>query len=890
MRKKKKYFIPFWFLLSFILHSVNAQDLEQYFKSKGVERVAWLVHPTNNFQTGNFHIYENFVLVDIKYEDYKTRLKIYKTGRFLTDIQVIEDDDRVPPFLGIALMKDIMNANYEESIGEDIIPTLEDVFNKAISDMSGSELACVILTIESLGSSFEKEEYNDKNNSQSKGFESSFIENNKPNDGFAAAFSEHERPYDEPKNRIEIDDSDGQIRLIYDDIKLLKKYTRITDTTISVGGGITMRTKAKHNLMTIQVTKENIPILNIEINENKYRGGYFIDSYQLLDKSLDKKARALEKEQPGVFYNLLKEMLTTQPIFKDKSVFDWLNLLKIEPVSAVNSQYNDYSPMVSADEEILFFLREGDPDNSMTMFTNTGNYNKPLYYNELGKEFIDQLKANKQDTRENRRNALKEQQKQHAALVRKTRKQQLELNNSINNDSLGEMPDTDILYSTKYKGEFFGIQQQDFPLNDWSSNYFIGLSADGKRIYTKRIALGDEYPINAVENPNGVYYLEYKNPAYDYEPTGNVIEFEKNHNVSSVSYILTLNNNAMICGFQGDDTHGGMDIYISFRQKNGKFGYPVNLGTTINTSGDEYNPCLAADLKTLYFIKDTGSGESIIYMSRRLDDTWEKWTTPIALPAPINMPNSTVNDVFISASGKTLYFSSNRKTGRDFDIYTVHLDDLLSATPTDIIDGKLVIKEKQLKNVQVEVQAYDKLSRETKDVSYANTNDNGDFKLLFREKEKVVIRAKKKGYISDVLIKNDSLKILPEIEMIKLDKGNRFILKNILFKADQAFFLEQSFHDLENLSDALIDNPGIKILIEGHTSFVKNNIGNLETIKKWHQDLSERRAKAVRDYLIENGIDAKRLQTKGYGGEKPIFSNENEKSRAKNRRVEIVIL
>lgn len=693
--------------------------------------------------------------------------------------------------------------------------------------------------------------------------------------------------------KYSLDTLKGQIKLIYDDIRLLKKYSKINDTTISIGGGMTMRTKATHNLMTIQVTKENIPILNIEINENKYRGGYFIDSYQFLDNSLDKKARTSEKEQPGFFNNLLKEMLTTHPIFKDKSVFDWSNLLKIEPVSAVNSQYNDFSPMVSADGEVLFFLRSGDPDNSMTIFTKNGNYNKPLYYNQLGQEFVDQLKANKQDTPENRKNALKQQNQQHSALIREVRRQQLELNNSINNDSgeyTGYGLDADILYSKKYKGKFFGIQQQDFPLNDWSPNFFIGLSTDGKRIYTKRIALGDEYPINAIDNPNNVYFLEYKDPAYGYEPTGNVIEFEKNHNSSANSYMLTLNNNAMICSMHGDDKQGDSDIYISFRQKNGKFQYPVNLGATINTSVDEYNPCLASDLKTLYFIRNTGSGESFIYMSRRLDNTWEKWTTPIALPIPINKPNYSINDVFMSANGKTLYFSSNRKTGKDYDIYTVQLDDLLSATPTDIINGKLVIKENQLKNVQVEVQAYNKLSRETKDVSYANTNDNGDFELLFREKEKVVIRAKKKGYISDVLIKNDSLKILHEIEMIKLDKGNRFILKNILFKADQAFFLEQSFHDLENLSDALIDNPNMKILIEGHTSFVKDKRGNLESMKKWHQDLSERRAKAVRDYLIDNGIDSKRLQTKGYGGKKPIFSNKNEKSRAKNRRVEIVIL
>lgn len=213
MRQKKKYFIPFWFLLSFIFHSVNAQNLEHYFKSKGVESVARLAHPTNNFQTGSYKIYDNFILVDIKYVNYTTRLKIYNSGDFLTDIQVIEDNDMVSPFLAIELIKEIyINTVREERVGKNIILRLEDVLNKAISDMSGSELACVILTLESLGSSFEKEEYND-NNSQREGFEAAFSENDQPNDGFAAAFSEHEQAYDHPKNGTEINISDGQKKL-----------------------------------------------------------------------------------------------------------------------------------------------------------------------------------------------------------------------------------------------------------------------------------------------------------------------------------------------------------------------------------------------------------------------------------------------------------------------------------------------------------------------------------------------------------------------------------------------------------------------------------------------------------------------------------------------------
>ena len=57
------------------------------------------------------------------------------------------------------------------------------------------------------------------------------------------------------------------------------------------------------------------------------------------------------------------------------------------------------------------------------------------------------------------------------------------------------------------------------------------------------------------------------------------------------------------CGFEGDDTKGEKDIYISFRQANGAFEYPVNIGSTINTELQEFDPFLAADLQTLYFTR-----------------------------------------------------------------------------------------------------------------------------------------------------------------------------------------------------------------------------------------------------------------------------------------------
>ena len=76
------------------------------------------------------------------------------------------------------------------------------------------------------------------------------------------------------------------------------------------------------------------------------------------------------------------------------------------------------------------------------------------------------------------------------------------------------------------------------------------------------------------------------------------------------------------------------------------------------------------------------------------------------------------------------------------------------------------------------------------------------------------------------------------------------------------------------------DKPGMKVSVEGHT----DSIGS----EAYNQKLSERRAHAVRDYMVSQGIDAARISVKGWGKTKPIASNKTEAGRAENRRVEII--
>ena len=76
------------------------------------------------------------------------------------------------------------------------------------------------------------------------------------------------------------------------------------------------------------------------------------------------------------------------------------------------------------------------------------------------------------------------------------------------------------------------------------------------------------------------------------------------------------------------------------------------------------------------------------------------------------------------------------------------------------------------------------------------------------------------------------------------------------------------------------DKPSMKVSVEGHTDSIGSDAYN--------QKLSERRAQAVRDYMVSQGIDAARISVKGWGKTKPIASNKTEAGRAENRRVEII--
>ncbi|MEM9819797.1 MAG: OmpA family protein [Bacteroidota bacterium] len=142
-------------------------------------------------------------------------------------------------------------------------------------------------------------------------------------------------------------------------------------------------------------------------------------------------------------------------------------------------------------------------------------------------------------------------------------------------------------------------------------------------------------------------------------------------------------------------------------------------------------------------------------------------------------------------------------------------------------------------------------------------------------------------YIDDVLVKKEEpiLKVpikADDLSRIKIEEGKVVQLKNIFFDSDKSELLPRSYVELNKLLQLLQENPTMIIEISGHT----DSTGDFD----YNLFLSRRRAKAVVDFLIQRGISPSRSLYKGYGSTKAISSNDTERGRQLNRRVEFLIV
>lgn len=331
---------------------------------------------------------------------------------------------------------------------------------------------------------------------------------------------------------------------------------------------------------------------------------------------------------------------------------------------------------------------------------------------------------------------------------------------------------------------------------------------------------------------------------------------------------------------------GGSDIYMSTLTKEGYWGPAINLGDSINTEYDESSAFIHPDNQTLYFTSSghVGMGGTDIYMSKKNKDG--KFGHPVNLGYPINT-STNESSLIVSTDGKTAYYSSKREGGFGMDdIYSFEMPENVRPLPTSYFKGKVYDKVTGT-GIEASFELTDLETGKVVAESYSNAG-NGEFLICLPTNKNYMMTISKNGYLfySDNFsmkgISDVSKPFVKDVPLIPIKAGEKVVLKNIFFKTG-AFELEAaSQSELMTLVNFLTKNATLKIEISGHT----DNVG----AKDKNQLLSENRAKSVVDFLVSKQIAGSRLTFKGYGDTQPINENDTDEHRANNRRTEFKII
>jgi len=468
-------------------------------------------------------------------------------------------------------------------------------------------------------------------------------------------------------------------------------------------------------------------------------------------------------------------------------------------------------------------------------------------------------------------------------------------------------------------------------INSEKSEYYPSITADGEWLYFTVNDVKSRYPnedIYAAKFENGVWKerkivervntQEYNEGAHSITQDGRYLFFASNRKdmyasgmmdiyiakkigekwqkpvnmgriINSRNWesqpVISADSKMIFFVRKSDDGFGGTDIYYCTFGSDGKMQAPVNIGEPINTMGDEQRPYLHPDGKTLYFSSNghPGLGQSDIFKSNLQEDG--TWSTPINLGYPLNSKEDEYG-LYVSADGEKGFISSDREGGYgQQDIYSFEMPK--SAKPNIVLSVKGVVYDA---NTNTPLKANVKIIDIESGVEYKSINSDqisGEFLVTLVADKNYILQSNADDYLpfsANFSLKGASSKGLFKVEapMQSIAIGNEFILENIFFDAGKYTLKEVSKTELNVLVSYLLAHPSLKIEIGGHTDNDGTELAN--------QELSEKRAKAVYDYLINQNISSDRLSYKGYGESQPITTNDSVENKAKNRRTAFKIM
>ncbi len=435
------------------------------------------------------------------------------------------------------------------------------------------------------------------------------------------------------------------------------------------------------------------------------------------------------------------------------------------------------------------------------------------------------------------------------------------------------------IYSSKRQpdGTWSTAEPLGPPLNTWDLNEMLSISPD-----EHTALLGRQYRDDG-DTQNG-FSISHLGPEGWSVPVD--VEFDEYVNNSRMrSASLCADGKTLLLAIEADDSRGSLDLYVSFMDEEGEFSEPMNLGDDLNTEELEASPFLAPDGATLYFSSagHGGYGNNDIFMSRRLDETWKRWSPPVNLGPQVNGPQYDASYT-ISAAGDFAYMVSYRNTTGGKDIFEVPLKSEVQPLATVLVTGH-AIDARTRKPIAASIR-YEQLS-DGREIGWATALQDEGYSIALPTGGRYGVRAEAPGYyaLGDSLDLSDLKRYREErrdLYLIPIVVGETVRLNNVFFESGSADISPLSFPELNRVAAMMEENSGLRISISGHTDNVGAESDNLR--------LSRDRSRAVVEYLLARGIDADRLQSEGYGSTRPTSTNDTPEGRRLNRRVEFTVV
>ncbi len=321
---------------------------------------------------------------------------------------------------------------------------------------------------------------------------------------------------------------------------------------------------------------------------------------------------------------------------------------------------------------------------------------------------------------------------------------------------------TDIWYSTSdTSGAWLVARHMEDPFNTRLYNSVEAVSPDGNILYIRGAYDKGKYV------GNGISYSYRTLDGWSQPKKMDIRRFKKLNKGSTSSFFVSNDGKRLFMSFSRVENSKVNDLYYSGLRKDSVWSRPRKMNAPINTREfTEEAPFLASDGQTLYFSTNRvgGRGQNDIWISRRLDKSWLKWSKPLPLDSPINTANWEAY-YSVDAQGDMAYFVSNNGTqNNNSDIVKIFLKEEFRPNPVALFNAHLV-EYKTNKPLAAVVHFYDEQTKQ--EISVTRTApDDGHFKMVLPLGKLYSVGATIEGYLPVI----EQINLVSKYNYLEIDR------------------------------------------------------------------------------------------------------------------------